>query len=264
MILVLEIIVGLDMVLDKIVEFADLEFDGFDHFADAFTDFDMVNHRGAIGFLGEQVDELPASGDQFGEGLGFGVLGRFWLGLDDFAEVGEDVGVDGVGLGEAAQAAGEIADLARIGDHDVVAGLDEFGGERFFVAAGGFEHNQGDVEVWQAVQEIPVALTGVEIAAVEVGGPGRDLKRFLCDVDADEKCCGHGVLPFLPMRAWRRKPLAQAAVRVRSTGATRTWLTHGLGDRGEDGLTSPVAAASVRYARLVGSHDCTYGTTCHA
>jgi hypothetical protein len=261
-IFVLQIIVGLDVVLDEFVEFADLEFEGFDHFADAFTDFNMVDHRGAIGFLGEQVGELSSTGDQFGEGLGLGVRGRFRGRLNHFAEVGQNVGIDGVGLGKGAEATGEVADLARIGDDNVVAGLEEFGGKGLFVAAGGFEDDLGDGEVFQGEDEVAMALTGVEIVALELGGPRGDLKRGFGDVDAEEKRGRHGVLPFLPMRAWPSEGgLAQAAVRVRSTGAARTMLRDGLEDRDTIGLTPPSASHSargaapglgLRFARLAG------------
>ena len=264
-IFVLQVIVGLDVVINEFIEFSDLVFERFDHFSNAFADFDMVNHGGTVGFLGEQGMELPTSRDQFGEGRDLGCFRRSGLGFDDFAELGDDLGIEGIGLGAFAEASGEVAHLSRIGDDDVVAGLEQFEGERFFVTAGGFEDDLGNVEVAQPVNEFPMALSSVEIAAVEKYGAGCDLKRFFGDVDADEECSGHGVLPFLPMRAWRRRgPLAQAAVRVRSIATARTTLCDGLGDQVTTGLTPPLAAASARYARLTGSQNCIYGTINHA
>lgn len=265
-IFVLQIIVGLDVVVDEFVEFADLMFEGFNHFSDAFADFDMMDHLRTVRFLGEQVAELTPSCNQFGKGLDMRCFRHFRLGFDDFTELGESVGIDGIRLGEFSETSGEVAHLSRVGDDNGVAGLKEFDGERFFVTAGSFEYDLGDVQIVQAVNEFPVALSCVEITAVELGGAGCDLKRFFGDVDADEKCSGHGVLPFLPMRAWRqREPLAQAAVRVCSIGATRTTLCDGLGDQGTTGLTSPCAAASAHYARLAGStNTMSYGTANHA
>ena len=261
-IFVLQIIVGLDVVVDEFVKFPDLLFERFDHFADTLTDLDMVDHSIAVGFLGEQVMELSPSCNQFGEGLNMGCFRLFWLGFDNFAESGDDAGVDGIGLGEFAETSCEVSHLSRIGDDHIVAGLKEFDGERFFVTASCFHDNLCYTEVMQAVNEFPVALSCVEITAVELDGLGCDLKRFFGDVDADEKCSGHGVLPFLPMRAWQRRwLLAQAAVRVRSIATARTTLRDGLEDLNTTGLTPPLAAASARYARLVSSQNCTYGTT---
>ena len=264
-IFMLQVIVGLNVVVDEFVEFSDLMFEGFDHFSDAFSDLDMMDHFSAIGFLSEQGIELSTSCDQFGEGLEMGCFRQSRLGVDDLAEVSEGVGIDGIGLGEFSETSCEVADLSRVGDDDVVAGLEEFDGKRFFVTAGSFENDLGYMEIAQALNEVPVALSCVEIAAVKLGGAGSDVKRFFGDVDADEKWGGHGVLPFLPMRAWRRRgPLAQAAVRVRSIATARTSLCDGLSDLGTTGLTPPLAAASARYARLSGSQNCTYGTINHA
>lgn len=263
-IFVLQVIVGLDVVINEFIEFSDLVFERFDHFSNAFSDFDMVNHSSTVGFLGEQVIKLPASGDQFGEGLDMGCFRRSRLGFDDFAELGDDVGIDGIGLGEFSEASCEVAHLSRVGDDNVVAVLEEFDRERFFVTAGSFEDDLCNVEVSQTVHKFPMALSSVEIASVEMGGTGCDLKRIFGNVDADEKCSGHGRLPFLPMRAWRRRgPLAQAAVRVRSIATARTTLSDGLSDLDTTGLTPPLAAASARYARLTGSQNCIYGTTNH-
>ena len=69
-----------------------------------------------IFFDGEHAYELAASVIEFAE------LGQFrrrkWSdgGRHEFGEVGDDGGVDGVGLGELAHALGEIADLSGVGD----------------------------------------------------------------------------------------------------------------------------------------------------
>ena len=251
LVFVLEVRVGLDVLFDEFIQFANLEFKGLDHFANAFADFDMMNHPSPIGFLSVQVDELTTSGNQFSQGLGLGVWRRFRGGLDLFAELGQGIGVDGIGFGQAAHAAGEVADLARMGDDDVITGLHQFGGEGFFVAAGGFQNDQSDFKGVQGPQEVLIPRTGVGVAALNLGGVRGDLKRIFGDVDAEINFWRHGILPFLPMRANRRQASAsQAAVRVRSTGATRTMLYDGLEDLDAIGLTSPLAAAAARCAAL--------------
>lgn len=261
---VLEVFVGLDMVADEVVEFADLVIESFDHFADALTDLGMMDHLRTIDFLGMQIGELFSSGDQLGEGFGWGVFRRPGYRVNHFAKAGQEVGVDGIGFGNRTEALGEFADLSGIGDNDVVSGLHEFGGEGFFVAAGGLHDDLCDGEALEGVEEVAAALLGMEPGAVQMGRAGSDLKRVLGDVYADEKGLRHGTHPFLPMRArrWNVRP-AQAAVRTSSsTGAARTTLRDGLGDPGTTGLTSPWAAASARYARLV-SRPLSYGTNNH-
>ncbi len=132
-IVMLQIIVGLNLFVDHFVEFPDLMFEDFHHFSDAFADFDMMDHLRAVRFLGEQVAELSASGDQIRQSFDMRLSRRFRLGFDDLAELSESVGVDGIRLGEFTQAASEVTDLSRIDHHDMVAGLEEFDGKRFFI-----------------------------------------------------------------------------------------------------------------------------------
>ena len=80
-----------------------------------------------VGLGDAGLDELPASGDELVE---FGLILRDFgdvPGLDVAAEPGDDLGVDGVGLGEDAQGLGVVADLAGVDDRDVVPGVDEGG-----------------------------------------------------------------------------------------------------------------------------------------
>lgn len=130
LVFLLEVVIGLDVVLDEFIDLFDLVFEGLDHFADAFADDDVSAHGQAVGFLGEQANELSPAGDEFGERFDVGVLGRFGGRFDDLAKEGEGVGVDGVGFGEFSHAIGEVTHLAGIGDDDAVVGLGEFGGER--------------------------------------------------------------------------------------------------------------------------------------
>ena len=160
---------------------------------------------------------MATPGDQFSQGFDMGLSRRFRLGFDDLAELRESVGIDRIGLGEFAQATSEVPHLSRIGHHDIIAGMEEFDDKWFFVPTGRFEDDLGDTECLQTPEKLSIALGDVEIAALEVDRLRGDLERFFGNVDPDVKGCGHGVLPFLPMRAWRRRrPLAQAAVRVHS------------------------------------------------
>ena len=72
----------------------------------------------AIAFADQHRDQLPAPGDQVTQGLGLGVGQRSQLRSDRLGEVGQDLGVERIGLGQAARGAGEVAHLARVDDHD--------------------------------------------------------------------------------------------------------------------------------------------------
>ena len=92
----------------------------------------------------QHVEQLAATAKQGLQLLGRGIGERPHGRLDAGAEEGEDRGVDRVGLGESAGGLGEIADLARIDDHDRQAGARQGGDHRRFVAPGGLEHHQRD------------------------------------------------------------------------------------------------------------------------
>ena len=92
----------------------------------------------------EHLLQLPPSREQGGELLRRPVGERMGRGLDAGREGGEDLGIDRVGLGQAAQRLGEGAHLARIDDRHRQPGGREGGGDGRFVAARGFEHDQRD------------------------------------------------------------------------------------------------------------------------
>lgn len=268
-VLVSEVIVGLDVLLDEFVQPADLVFEGLDHFTNTFADLEVAAHGGTVDFLGEQRGELSTTSNQFSESVDIGVGGRFGGRFDHLTEVGDHVGIDRVGFGQASHATGEVADLAGIGNDHRLAGLDEFSGEGSFITTAGLHHKELDVLVAQVPEQLLMALTSVRIGALDLGGSRGDHKGLFGDIDTEDKCWRHGVLPFLPMRAsqWA----AQAAVRVRSIGATRTMLGDGLSDHDTTGLTSPFADDSarcamlrqgLRYARLAVSKK-SYGTANH-
>ncbi len=244
---VTEVIVGLDVVLDDIVELANLGFQGFDYSFDATADFSMVYHFGTVGFLGEHVGELSASANQFGQSLRLWLSGRSIRGFDQVPKKSEDIGIDGVGLGVFAETFCEMTDLAGI-DHDrLESGLDQFSSESAFVSAGCFQDDLSDIESLESGEELSVTLGSIGVITVELGWVGGDLERILSDINSDIQWCGHGSTPFLPMRA--SLSAAQAAVRVNPIATTRTMLRGGLDDPVTIGLT-PSVADSARCAPL--------------
>lgn len=265
---VTEVIVALNVVLDEIVELANLGFQSFDYPFDATADLSVVGHFGAVGFLGEHVGHLSTSADQFGQKLRLGLSGRPIGGFDHLAENGEDLGIDGVGLGVFPQTFCEVTHLAGI-DHDrLESGLDQFGSKSAFVSAGCFQDDLSDIEALQRVEELSVALGSIGVITLELGWTRCDLERIFSDVNSDIERCGHGSTPFLPMRA--SLSASQAAVRVNPIATTRTMLSGGLFDLDTIGLTSSVAGSArcaplcwgLRYARLP-DNNIVYGIVYH-
>ena len=70
----------------------------------------------AILLHADHLDDLASSRDQFAEPLRLLRGDRPRLRTDFLGEDGDDLRVDRVGLGELAQGAGEVSDLARIDD----------------------------------------------------------------------------------------------------------------------------------------------------
>ena len=96
----------------------------------------------AVVLLGRQhADQLAAAVVELLEFLDLRGRQRPNGGLDDLAEMGQDPGVDGVGLGQVARGLGEVADLPGV-DHDGRQSGGEQGADRrLLVVAGRLEHD---------------------------------------------------------------------------------------------------------------------------
>ena len=94
----------------------------------------------AVVFFGSQhADELAATVAEVAEFEDFLRRQGTNDGGDDFAEVGEDAGVDGVGFGELAGALGEVANLAGVDDDGGQLGREQGADGGFLIRAGGLE-----------------------------------------------------------------------------------------------------------------------------
>ena len=82
----------------------------------------------AVGLHADHLDNLPTSGDEFAQRPGVRSRHRANLRPDLVGEQRNDLGVDGVGLGELAERLGEAPDLARIDDGERQTGAGERGG----------------------------------------------------------------------------------------------------------------------------------------
>jgi hypothetical protein len=127
--------------IHALFEILDLPLEEGDRFVDVFDDFGRRALGGmAVVFFGsEHVDELAAAVAEVVEFEDF--LRRQWAndGGDDFAEMGEDTGVDGVGFGELTGAFGEVTDLPGVDDDGGQLGGEQGTDRGFLIRAGGLE-----------------------------------------------------------------------------------------------------------------------------
>jgi hypothetical protein len=106
----------------------------------------------------QHLDELASSGEERSECVRLLIRQRAWRRTDDVGEVGEDLRIEGIGLGSFPRRLGNVPHLPRIGDHDRQRRRDERAKEWQLQATGRFQHDQGH-------RERPQALDGV-------GNPG--------------------------------------------------------------------------------------------
>src|SRR5579883_1549319 len=195
---------------------------------------------------GPHLDELPAAGDQGGQGPGVGIGQRADRGGDGLGEVGQGGGVQPVGLGQPAGGPGEVPGLPGVDDHDREAGRGQGGGEGGLVPAGRLQD-----DAFRAGTDEP-GIAGVVARLVGTGperlpgGPEVDVEVVLADIDADE----HG----RPPRGHPSGP----ALRIRCRSARL------FGLRGREGCTAYPAGSrwSTKHTRAGTSLDCRSPSGC--
>jgi hypothetical protein len=264
-----EVIVGFDVLFDEFVKLGDLVIEGFEHFADAFTNLGVKYELTSVRLLHTQVSKLSTAPHQVGQLVDFGAGRRFWIWLNDLSEAGKDIRVDGVGLGPFAEASCEIADLSWGSNDNLKVCHKQFGDDGTLVSAGCFEDDQCNFVRLKDFDELLCARGIVGQRNVDRGGTRGDVKCVFGNVDADEERFIHGFLPILQMRTRRSCCLRQedagavpAAVRVSPTVAARITLRDGLEGLGTLDLSSPASCGSARYTRLT-ARRIYYGTFNH-
>ena len=98
-------------------------------------------------------------------------------------------GVDAVGLGQAAQALGEVAHLARIDHGDRKAALGQQIRAGPLVAAAGLEHDQGRLGRAQLGDQAPQAAARMGHAEGPALRQHMNIQAVLRHVDADKPQC---------------------------------------------------------------------------
>ena len=249
---VFEVVIGIDTLSDEPVNFVYLEVKGLDHFSNALFDFWVVDHKQAVRFLSSQIVELTASSDEFGQFICLGRRMCFRCRFDDLSKFCQNSCVDGIGLCVLPHTIGEITNLSRIDNNHWQRGIEQFGCNRAFIAAGSFKDDKSDGVVFKVLTELVIAVRCVRQTGFDEVGTGGDMKGFFCDIDTDIDRFRHGNLPYLQMRTRRTcgKSAVQTAVRACPTGAARIPLCDGLEDLDTIDLSSPAGVGSAHYATL--------------
>ena len=148
---------------------------------------------------------------------------------DALGKEGDHFGVDGVGLGELAERAGEVSDLARIDDGERQAGAGESGGDRGLEAASGFQHDQRHVERRKTFDETFQSFAVTRDGKGLVRRAQMHIETILGHINTDADCDAARLVhdPSLQMRA--RSALATVRAFGQSDGG-RAMLTRGLYD----------------------------------
>jgi hypothetical protein len=146
----------------------------------------------AVVFLGgEHPDQLAAAVVDFLEFADVRVGQGADFGGDDFAEVSQDTGINGVGFGENAQALGKIADLASI-DHDSgEPGTEQRSEGGFLVGAGRLKDDPFGLQLGRPSDELGDAFRIIGEAAWRCGGSGGRVEVLFANVNTDVDAC-HG------------------------------------------------------------------------
>ena len=187
-----------------------------------------------VPFRGQHLDELPAAGDQRGQLLLRGIRERPRLGTDVGGKPRQDVGIQGVGLREAPDRFGKVADLARIDDGDRQAGQRHRRRDIRLIAAGRLQDDQRGGQRPEVRDQRTQPGLIVREPHRRGGGRGGEVEMRLRDIQTDVTRSRHG---RAPRRTRPTLPDAgstpRAPVRALAATAERHALaTHGLSTLG--------------------------------
>ena len=201
----------------------------------------------AVGLHDLHLQQLLAAGQQGVQGPHLGRGQRPGLGADGLGEVGQDLGVDAVGLGQPAGGLGEVAGLAGVDRGGRDAGDLQGGQQGQLQAAGGLDDDQGRGQGLEPGDQGGDAGRVVGVAGHLAAGPGGGVEVGLGDIDADEDRVWYPwvsalvrVIPACPVLVMR--PGGQVTVRA-AVGRGWGWrpaLFYGLGGPKGRRPTTPI------------------------
>ena len=174
----------------------------------------LLNHEGAT-----FEHRLLASDDQF---LQSGLSRRgleIGLGGDLETEVVERLGIDGIGLGLAAQASGKVSDLTRVGDSEGEAGGVSGRDQGAMIGAGGLTDQ---VSAWSELGQKPAMMCWcIGQGAAGIGSTKIELFLGKIDAEVDGRCRHEVGLEFVTMTHPCAFELTAGGVKA-ATGAPAT------------------------------------------
>ena len=141
----------------------------------------------SVEFGGADADELSSASENLLQFSGICIGERSQRRLDVAAKLGEDEGVNGIGLGESADPLGEVSDALGVDDDDGQPGGGQFGDDQLFEAAGGFEHDDLRRPELELLNERDEGLGVVGDPRRGACGELADIEKVPRDIDADGK-----------------------------------------------------------------------------
>ena len=181
-----------------------------------------------IALHADHLDELAPASAQFGKQLRIGCGERSRLRPDALGEQSDDRGTERIGLGQPADGARKVAELAGIDEGQRQAGTGECRRHRHLEAAGCFQHDQFGRQAAQFPDEAVEGFAIVRYGEGLVRRQDMHIKTVLRDVDTDKVRHRRRLFhdPSLRMRA---RFAALAIVRVPDgSGGRRAELNRGL------------------------------------
>ena len=197
-------------------------------------------------FHGAQGDELAAA---YHQRLELGLYFRGFLGSGQvaiFGAEGQGAAVDLVGLGQDAQALGQVACPFGIDDGHGEFDIEQGGNAGAFVAAGGFQDDAGDGARLELCDDLGVTFRRVGHLEVLAGGTQDDIEGVFGDINAAEEWgvsrTGHGDTLSCACELAVLEPPLKRLFGLQSSGAAGITLGDGV-KRLRDTIDLPPAAA---------------------
>ena len=206
----------------------------------------------AIAFGGAHLDQLAAAGQQCRQLTGGGLRQRPRGWSNRCAEVGQQLRIQRVGLGQPTGRAREVAHLAWVGSDDRQPNAGQTGHRRQLIPTRRLEHDALGAEVLQALDELLESGLVVVDLPVLGGRMDGDVQNGFADVDPNTdggvRCVGHGLLP---PRAG--VPGSARPCRFGLRGE-RPWQLFGLGNQVERGDHAPRQSRRSTWASIYLAH----------
>ena len=243
------IVTGIKEFRDGLFERCELFVEEGEGLLDGLVRNDSVRGVLSVFLDGLQMDDLSSSGDEILQLLLVfrGFVGEF--GFDQFGELGEVTGINGVGLGSMPESFGKVACLSRIDDGDGNVGLNELADEGSFVSSGSLDDEELKCrELFEMHDELLESLEVICQRPCFREWSNMNVELVLGNIDANKYGRSHGCdrsshgrrsnhgrnrdgfYPVLQMRTRNngiRSPV-HAAVRAGTNGDTAIMLCDGV------------------------------------